>query len=146
MAVFETTGKFLQGRAGDFLVHIESPQRNLDTLDELTGAVGMDAVKGSVYPADGGVAIAPGGVLTGVDMFVIAGPPPANAATATGSPAFPYTIINDFTGAVLNESVLAAAGYDSTDITAIKAAVTGAKWVSDPTKITEQVGGVAGTS
>jgi hypothetical protein len=142
---FETSGKFLQGRAGDFLVHVESTQRCLNTLATITGAVGMGAVKGEVYPLDGGVAIAPGGVLTGVDAFVLQGPPPANAATTTGSPADPYTVIDDFTGAVLNESVLAAAGYDSTDITAIKTAVSGAKWVADPVKITEQKGGTAAT-
>ena len=143
---FETSGKFLQGLAGDFLVHIESAQKCLDTKTSITGASGAGAIKGSIIPIDDDVVIAPGGLVAGIDGFIVAGPPVADAATATGSPADPYTVINDFTGAVLNESALVAAGY-SADLAGIKAAaaLAGVKWVAEPVPTTEQKGGTPTT-
>lgn len=130
---------YLGPRGGDFMLHIESAQRNLNTVDTITGAAGASAVKGIIALSAINAAIAPGGTLSGTAKFAVFGPPLNADDSDTGDAANPYTVIDDFTGAVLNESVLLAAGYDADDVAAIKAAVTGAKWVAEPAKTSVQV-------
>ena len=139
MGLFEAEGKFLQGLAGDFLVHIESTQRCLATV-EVTGAA--TAPKGNVFglAADGTV-IPSGGVMANITQFAVGpGPAPGSGLTAN------HTVINDYTGAVLNQTVLLQAGYSSVEVGQIVAAVTAPKWVTEPVKTDEQIGGTKTTS
>ena len=152
---FESQGKFFDTTAGDLLVHIESTQRCLSST-QLKGraATGTEAYNLAV-PVAGfpliatyipAIATEEASVIA---LVVFGNPWGAIAAGANTAEVPPYTIIEDFTGAVINQNAIAtvdlagAAFTLATIVTALEA--LGAKFVSEPVKQTEQKGGTAAT-
>lgn len=140
-------GKRLGNRGGDFLIHIESEQKCLSstqitgktaaaTIVEITDIVAIPLVGNEpAYQGD----------EASVDGFIIWGNPIRNlVADASTAEIPPYTIIDAFDGAVLNQSVIpladpAGAAWTG-GVAAIVTAVTalGAKFVTEPTKTSTQ--------
>ena len=132
-------------RAGDFLIHIESEQRCL-----ISGQLTAPATPPFLSLTDGNVTAYPllvNNVLAkaadaaSVVAFVIWGRAVNDLAAGTDTDAVPeYTILNDFTGAVLNEDAIPANDMEgnpftiATIVTAIEA--LGAKFVQEPVKTT----------
>jgi hypothetical protein len=143
------TQKFLSdydGAAGDFILHMESPQKCL-TYGQITmPASGQHHALTNVvaYPLITGSRLAISGQEASVVAFLIAGEPfseKTDNAVTTGPL---YTILDNFDGVVLNEDMIPL--YDCQDtpiafvtVAAIVAAakVLGAKFVDEPEKITE---------
>jgi hypothetical protein len=148
---FESQGKFFDTTAGDLLIHIESPQRCFSSV-QLTGraTTGTQAYNLAI-PVAGFPLIA--GNIPAIDteeasvvaLVVFGNPWPLIAADADTAEIPPYTIINDFTGAVINQNAIQDTDLAGAtmDVAAIAAALValGAKIVTEPVKITEQKGG-----
>jgi hypothetical protein len=132
--------KTLGGAAGDFLVHMESPQRCL-TYGQITapgsgGAFTLTAAKVVAFPLLANNVLAKAGDEASVVAFLIAGEAAtlANSASTTGPL---YTILSGFDGVVLNEDKLpttdVAASPGTFNKTNLKAALVtlGVKWVDE---------------
>jgi len=141
-------GPFLGTRGGDLVVHIESMQKCFNST-VLTGhaATNTAAKAGSPtgYGLVAGVPVEQGEEAS-IDAFIVFGDPiPALAAAATSPANAPYTIIDNFDGAVLNEDAVQLVDVNGAALTlaTIKgaAALADVKWVSEPAKIEEQAGG-----
>ena len=141
------TQKTLGGAAGDFLVHMESPQKCL-TYGQVTapasgGAHTVTAAKIVAYPLLASNVLAKAGDEASIVAFLIAGEPIslANNASTTGPL---YTILDDFDGVVLNEDMLPTTDCQATpgtfNKTNIKTALTtlGVKWVDEADNQEEQ--------
>lgn len=152
---FETSGKFLDKVGGDLLVHIESAQKCLSS-GQVQGkaTVGTSAYTGSAtvagYPVLANNVPAVAGDEANVVGFIVFGNPwPALAADTPSAEVPPYTIIDVFDGAVLNENAIHTTDVDggSFNLANIKgaSALANVKWVADPVKTTEQKGGTPAT-
>lgn len=142
------TQKTLGGSAGDFVLHIESPQKCLTygqvTMPGSGGAHTLTAEQIIAYPILASNVLAKAGDEASIVGFLIAGEAisaKANGASTTGPL---YTILNGFDGVVLNEDMLpvhdCAATPGHFNATNIKTALAtlGVKWVDEPEKISEQ--------
>ena len=145
------TQKTLGGRAGDFLVHMESPQKCLTygqiTMPASGGTHTLTADQIPGYPIMAGNVLAISGGEASIIGFLVAGEAfsaKANDAVTTGPL---YTILQYFDGVVLNEDAMQIADCQATPgvislantktaLAAIDAAVP--KWVDEPEKITTQ--------
>src|SRR5574343_293542 len=137
----------LGGCAGDFVLHIESPQKCL-TYGQVTAPASGGAhtvAAGSIvaYPLLASNVLAKAGDEASIVAFLIAGEAIslANNASTTGPL---YTILNGFDGVVLNEDMLPTSDCAATpgtfNKTNIKTALAtlGVKWVDEPEYIEEQ--------
>ena len=134
-------------RGGDFLVHIESAQKCLSssqlTMPASGGPHSYDQIVAVPLAAGGVLALVAG--VADIVAFAVYGPPIDGLADAAVTGAVPeYTIIDDFTGAVLNESALPATDSAGTPwvVANIKLATAlvaaGVKWVANPVKTSTQ--------
>jgi len=132
-------------RGGDFLIHIESEQRNLNSVQLTMPAGGpFSYSKLTGLPLDvNNVPIVVGGEAA-VTKVVIWGPAFSNVAGAANTTSIPqYTVIDEYTGAVLNETALvdtdlAGASYNKTAL-GVALTALGAKVVREPIKTDIQV-------
>lgn len=141
------TQKTLGGVAGDFIVHMESPQKCLTYGHVTAPAAGGDFAKANIvaYPLLASNVLAKAGDEANVVAFLIAGEPISalgNNESTTGVPY--YTILSKFDGVVLNEDAIpttdAAATPGTFNKTNIKAAtgLADVKWVAEPDNQSEQ--------
>lgn len=141
------TEKTLTGRGGDFLIHMESPQKCLNygqiTMPSSGGAHSIDNV--TAYPLKASNVLAIQGEESSVVAFLIAGEPVdevADDATTTGPL---YLILDDFDGVVLNENMLPTSDCQAIPGTltpaTIKTAIEalGGKFVDEPTNTETQL-------
>ena len=146
MAV-STLGK----RGGDFVVHVESPQKcfNTATLTLDTGGADGGGMASQIAGVPG---VLSAGIFTPVlpagqantNAFLVHGPfvEDGTAAGAGINDSYKYTIIDNFDGAVLNEDMVATTDPVGAALTlaTIKgaSALANVKWVSEPTKKSTQ--------
>lgn len=136
------TQKTMGGAAGDFIVHMESPQKCL-TYGHVTapasgngdGHVVADVV---AYPLKASNVLAKAGEEASVVAFIIAGEP-IDLADGIASSGVPYyTILSKFDGVVLNQDALPAKDCQATQGTFTKADIVTAitalngKFVEEP--------------
>jgi hypothetical protein len=132
-------------RGGDFLVHIESPQKCLGE-GQLTAPTGKDVTNlndVTAYPVLAGAVLAVAGDEANIIGFVIWGNSIASlAGDAATAEVPPYTWIDAFDGAVLNENAIPLVDFEGADFTLadIKAAaaLANVKWVAEPVKTSTQ--------
>ena len=145
------TQKTLGGAAGDFIVHMESPQKCLTygqiTMPASGGAHALTAAQLVGYPLKASNVLAIAGEEASVVAFIVAGEAfsaKANDAVTTGPL---YTILNYFDGCVLNEDAVQTADCAATpgtfNLANIKTALAGIdaalpKWVDEAEQQTEQ--------
>lgn len=142
------TQKTLGGVAGDFLIHMESPQKCL-TYGHVTApssGTGDGHVVDNVvaYPLKANNVLAKAGEEASVVAFLIAGEPISLADGIATSGVPYYTILSAFDGVVLNKDALPAKDCQATQGTFDKDAIEtalellGAKFVTEPDNQSEQ--------
>ena len=135
----------LGGRAGDLIVHVESPQKCFGggqvTAPATPATLSLDNV--AAYPVLAGAVLAKAGDEANVIGFLLWGRSIKDLAAAASTTAVPeYTWIDTFDGAVLNENAIPANDFEGNAFTlaTIKgaAALANVKWVAEPTKTSTQ--------
>lgn len=138
----------VEGAAGDFIVHMESPQKCLTYGHVTTPAAADTYVLDNVlaYPLKANNVLAVAGEEASVVAFLIAGEAISSAEGVTTTGPY-YTILDNFDGVVLNEDMLPVhdcatpqGHFNAANIKTALAAIDAAlpKWVDEPEKQTEQ--------